>query len=47
MPFGKRLFGGDTADRLAQRAAEHDREHAIRKTQRENERAEFDYSTNR
>lgn len=47
MPFGKRLFSGDTADRLAQRAAEHDREHAIRKVQRENERDEFDYRTNR
>ena len=47
MPFGKRLFSGDTGDRLAQRAAEHDREHAIRKVQRENESDQFDYKTNR
>lgn len=47
LPFGKRLFSGDTGQRLSERAAEHDREHAIRRSMRIAERDSGDYATNR
>lgn len=47
LPFGKRLFSGDVGQRLSEKAAEHEREHEIKKATRLKERESPDYATNR
>ncbi|HTN76594.1 MAG TPA: hypothetical protein VL096_15145 [Pirellulaceae bacterium] len=45
LPLGKIVFSNDLGQRLEERAAEHDREHDLRRVQRENDRNAATYRT--
>lgn len=47
LPFGKMLFSSHVGDKLVQRAAQHDRDAANKRAQRQAERKETTLSTNR